>query len=1233
MPCTCDLIHRRGLRLVSVIIAEKPSVARDIASALNVSTKKKEFFEDDRFIITWAIGHLVSLQEPHDMNPSWKSWNMGMLPIIPQHWPLKVLPKTIQQYKIVTKKLNDPNVKEVICATDAGREGELIFRNIYEISGCKKPIKRLWISSLTPAAIKHGLHRLRSGNDYLNLFHCAKGRSQADWLVGMNMSRLFSIKYGETFSIGRVQTPTLSLVVKRELEIRNFKPEEYKEVKAIFDTNLSASDKGAKVKSLLKSQYEAWYVRESFLKKSMPIGQNTKENEKHESSYKRLPADGKLAKEVIKRIKSGKARIHSIKEKNITWRPLQFYDLTELQKHANRLYGFNSKKTLDIAQSLYERKKCISYPRTDSRFLNIEEARQLPGILDAIREKYSNIIDHDQGRDENKPLGKRFIDGSKVSDHHAIIPTTISPKGLSNEQQKIYDLICRRLLAAWSLDHITANTRLITVVENDDQKISDYLLSKGVRTVQLGWKIFDIKATKSKKSTVPKTKEVFLPDGLKENLSVKALKSEIKNGVTKPPPPMTDASILTGMETAGKSLDDKELSEAMKGRGLGTPATRASIIESLKERGYVSQDTKALRATDKGIRLIDLVSEEIKSPKMTGEWEARLSKIEKGDVLLADFMSEIEEYVKQQVFKIKGSNSSQMSNELAPPSPIPPPPEYSHTSEPFYKSPIELERITNIEGALKKKFGLPSFRPHQREVCESVIKGENALLVMPTGSGKSLCFQLPGYVREGTALVISPLIALIEDQVQKLKSRGFSAERIHSGMLRDESIAVCREYLRGNLDFLFIAPERFNLPGFLNLILKKQTSLIAIDEAHCISQWGHDFRPAYRFLTNTLASFEDVPKIAVTATATKSVQEDIIKQLGFKQYNKYIHGFRRENIAINIEQIQKKDRPTQCVSLLSAPGRLPAIIYTPTRKEAESTARLLSTNFKAAAYHAGFTADDRSRIQDLFTSSKLEVVVATVAFGMGIDKANIRTVIHTSLPSSIESYYQEIGRAGRDGNPSKAYLMHSYGDKKIHEYILKNNYPPIEELKSVLECIPKNGITSEDLAAKIRYLGDKANEYLEKIMIHGGIRVEDESRIFKTRKRWESSYLAQVQHKVNQLDDVLTFVNSRSCRMIHLISYFNDKSDQKRECEICDLCSKSYKKPYRTSKSPLPSELPRPSQFTQSSSLSKGQMVEHSHFGQGEIVEIDNAGSNEKLIVSFKVGLRKISSSIVSIVQ
>ncbi|NRA69169.1 MAG: DNA topoisomerase 3 [Pseudobacteriovorax sp.] len=1220
--------------MVSVIIAEKPSVARDIASALNVSTKKKEFFEDDRFIITWAIGHLVSLQEPHEMNPSWKSWNMGLLPIIPQHWPLKVLPNTVQQYKIVAKKLNDPNVNEVICATDAGREGELIFRYIYEISGCKKPIKRLWISSLTPAAIKHGLHRLRSGNDYLNLFHCAKGRSQADWLVGMNMSRLFSIKYGETFSIGRVQTPTLSLLVKRELEIRNFKPEEYKEVKATFDTNLSHSERDAKTKSLLKSQYESWYVKERFLKKSIPIGQNEKENEKHESSYKRLPADGKLAKEITKRIKSGKARIHSIKEKNITWRPLQFYDLTELQKHANRLYGFTSKKTLDIAQSLYERKKCISYPRTDSRFLSNEEARQLPGILNTITEKYSDIIDQDHGRDENKPLGKRFVDGSKVSDHHAIIPTNISPKGLSSEQQKIYDLICRRLLAAWSQDHITANTRLITVVENAAQKISDYFLSKGVRTVQLGWKIFDLKATKNEKSKIPKTKEVFLPDGLKENLSVKALKSEIKNGVTKPPPPMTDASLLTGMETAGKSLDDKELSDAMKGRGLGTPATRASIIESLKKRGYVAQETKALRATDKGIRLIDLVSDEIKSPKMTGEWEARLSKIEKGVVHLTDFMSEIEEYVKQQVFKIKGSSSSYANNELPLPSPIVQPhAEALRTSEVFYQSPVALEKITNVDEALNKRFGLPSFRPHQREVCESVIKGENALLVMPTGAGKSLCFQLPGYVREGTALVISPLIALIEDQVQKLKSKGLSAERIHSGMLRDESRAVCREYLRGNLDFLFIAPERFNLPGFLNLILKKQASLIAIDEAHCISQWGHDFRPAYRFLKNTLASFEDVPKIAVTATATKNVQEDIVKQLGFKKYNKYIHGFRRENIAINIEQIQKKDRPSQCVNLLSDSGRLPAIIYTPTRKEAESTARLISTRFKAAAYHAGFTPEDRSQIQDLFTSSKLDVVVATVAFGMGIDKADIRTVIHTSLPSSIEGYYQEIGRAGRDGNPSKAYLMHSYGDKKIHEYILKNNYPPVEDLKSVLDCIPKNGITSEDLATKTRYLGDNANEYLEKIMIHGGIRVEDESRIFKTRKRWESSYLAQVQHKVNQLDDVLTFVNSRSCRMIHLISYFNDKSDQKRKCGICDLCSKNSRKTYSKRRSSLPPALQKQRQLANSSSLSKGQIVEHSHFGKGEIVEIDNAGSNEKLIVSFKVGLRKISPSIVSVIQ
>src|SRR5882724_6005032 len=339
--------------------------------------------------------------------------------------------------------------------------------------------------------------------------------------------------------------------------------------------------------------------------------------------------------------------------------------------------------------------------------------------------------------------------------------------------------------------------------------------------------------------------------------------------------------------------------------------------------------------------------------------------------------------------------------------------------------------VLDLTSLLQRHFGFTSFRANQEAVCRAATEGRDVLLVMPTGAGKSLCYQLPAIARRGTALVISPLIALMDDQSQKLEAQGLRVGRIHSGLPREYARAVCRQYLDNQLDFLFIAPERLRVPGFPEMLAKRPLALIAIDEAHCISQWGHDFRPDYRALRQRIEPLRPAPVIALTATATPLVQKDIVAQLGLDNPALFIHGFRRANLAVEVAEVPKPQRHERARTLLEPAERRPAIIYAPSRKDADILAAELGSFFPSAAYHAGLDPATRERVQREFQVGKLHVVVATVAFGMGIDKADVRTVIHTSLPMSVEAFYQEIGRAGRDGLPSRTILMHSWADRRM----------------------------------------------------------------------------------------------------------------------------------------------------------------------------------------------------------
>ncbi|MFZ5642531.1 MAG: DNA topoisomerase 3 [Bacillota bacterium] len=594
----------------TLIIAEKPSVAREIAHVLGTFGKKDGYLENGNYVVSWAFGHIVTLAEPHAYQPEFEKWSFNTLPIIPSSFKLSITEK--KQFSILKKLLKRDDISTVVNACDAGREGELIFRWIYRASKSKLPIKRLWLSETTPAAIEKALQNIKPGSQYDNLYFAAEARAKSDWLIGINATRAFTLKHGELLSIGRVQTPTLALIVQREREIRDFVPERYWQVAAAF-------------KTINGERYTGMGMQDGSIVRF-------KDEVTAKMYSEKVKKDG-----IIARV--------SYNEK--TEQPPMLFNLNDLQKEANRLFGMTAARALDIAQSLYER-KLITYPRTVSRHLSESMVNTLDKRIAAALAAISFCSFPES---YSKP-GKRYIDDSKITDHHAIIPTEIHLSGrLLPEQSKIYDLICRRYLSIFLQPAIY---RVMEVTTN----AGVCFFSKGSTIINPGWRL----VYKLVDDGEEEVNEAGLPV-LREGEAVAVVDTELLKKETRPPARYNDATLLSVMENAGRLVDDKELSETLKrSGGIGTPATRAAIIERLIKVGYVQRVNKSLVPAPKGETLIDLVPDVLKNVETTAEWESDLLKIEQGESKAEDWIKGIIKLTMDIVVTVKGELQLQNSD-------------------------------------------------------------------------------------------------------------------------------------------------------------------------------------------------------------------------------------------------------------------------------------------------------------------------------------------------------------------------------------------------------------------------------------------------------------------------------------------------------------------------------------------------------------------------------------------
>ncbi len=593
-----------------LVLAEKPSVGRDLAKVLKCNQSKGAYIEGSKYVVTWALGHLVGLQDPEDYDAKYKKWSMETLPMIPKHMKLTVLKKTQKQFYEVKKQMLRNDIDEIVIATDAGREGELVARWTIEKAGVKKPLKRLWISSQTDKAILDGFKNLKPGKDYNNLYKAAVCRAEADWLVGLNVTRALTCKYNAQLSAGRVQSPTLAMIVQREEDIKNFIPKDY--------YTITAKAKEFSLQWVDKNNYQSTFNEE-------------------------------VANKTLVKVRGQEASIIDITESLKKKPSPALYDLTELQRDANKIWGYSAKQTLSIMQRLYENHKILTYPRTDSRYITTDIVATLPERLRAIsigayRAAATNIL-----KGKITP-SKSFVDNSKVSDHHAIIPTEQSPNmsNLSSEERNIYDLVVKRFLSVMMPPFEYLQTNIVTEIAGEK------FVAKGKVIKSRGWKALYDREDIEEPSEEDGLKDQVLPKlNIGDKLKINSV--DINKGKTKPPARFNEGTLLSAMENPHKYINvSKDAAKTLNATGgLGTVATRADIIEKLFNSFSIEKRGKEIVPTSKGKQLIELVPSDLKSPLLTAKWESQLEDISKGKEDAMDFIVEMRRYSRALVEDVK----------------------------------------------------------------------------------------------------------------------------------------------------------------------------------------------------------------------------------------------------------------------------------------------------------------------------------------------------------------------------------------------------------------------------------------------------------------------------------------------------------------------------------------------------------------------------------------------------
>ena len=585
-----------------VCIAEKPSVAKDIADILGARSRRDGYMEGNGYQVTWTFGHLCTLKEPHEYTPGWKAWSLSSLPMIPPRFGIKLIDDSgiEKQFKVIEQLMQ--HADEIINCGDAGQEGELIQRWVMQKAGARCPVKRLWISSLTEESIREGFSKLKDQSEFQSLYEAGLTRAIGDWLLGMNATRLYTLKYGQNrqvLSIGRVQTPTLALIVNRQREIENFKPEPYWELKTVYrETTFSAT------KGRFSSKEEGY--------------------------------------EFLEKVKQADFTVTDVSAKKGTEFPPRLFDLTSLQVECNKKYGFSADDTLKVIQALYE-KKVTTYPRVDTTYLSEDIYPKCPNILKGIKD-YTVLTAPLEGKKLTK--SKKVFDNSKVTDHHAIIPTGVQPQNLTDMERKVFDLVARRFIAAFYPDCKFSTTTVLGEVEKIEFKVT------GKQILEPGWRVvFSREQVEEKEGDEERVLPAFVKGESGPHVP------DLNEKWTLPPKPYTEATLLRAMETAGKLVDNDELRDALKENGIGRPSTRAAVIETLFKRRYIRKEKKNLIATPTGMELILTIHEELlKSAELTGIWEKKLREIEKKNYKATTFLEELKQMVAEIVNNVLSDN-------------------------------------------------------------------------------------------------------------------------------------------------------------------------------------------------------------------------------------------------------------------------------------------------------------------------------------------------------------------------------------------------------------------------------------------------------------------------------------------------------------------------------------------------------------------------------------------------